>query len=398
MTETLVVMMPALSATSVHYACFDAAGSLIQQQYHADAAMLASQALERRVVVVVPSLAVACLCVTLPKLSRRALATALPYALEDQLIADPDTLHYTLVQYKPNEVNEVLVVDKALVQSWLTVCRDFGLEPDALIPSALMLKHEPQVWTVAINEDVAIRINETLALACDLGNLNAVLTQAFDLYGQPKALHVYAKTKSTLSVSVPVFETMLSASGLIDLTLCYPGADLPINLLHGEFQPRKKQAVNRERLTQVQSLGVSVWLVLVLMFPMASWLMLTWQDAMLHRSIIAIATPYATDLSSVESARSQLQHKLMQAREGGGDGLLMHLLAEVGRGMKDVPGMQMERLEFHSPQLILSVSAQSPDVFSRWSQALSAYGLIVKENSAIITGGRVNASVTIRKA
>lgn len=398
MMETLVMTLPATHDNRVHYACYEAAGGLIQQEYHADVALLAQHAVGRRVVVVVPSLAVACLRVTLPKLSSRALHSALPYALEDQLIASPESLHYTLLACRPNAESEVLVVDKALMQSWLTTCATWGIEPDVLIPSAFMLKHEPDVWTVAMHEDANLRVNEHVGFACDLDNLNAVLTQAFHTYGQPKALQVYATTKTALEMTVPIMETLVSASAMMDLSLSLPVGELACNLRHGEFQVRKKPAVNQARVKQVLSLGLSVCLVLVLMFPMASWLMLTLESASLQRSMMAIAKPYGGEPRSVEAAHAQMEHQWSQASAGQGDHALLHLLADVGQSMKVAPGLQIDKLVFQAGQLMLSVSAQTPDIFSSWSQALSAKGLEVKENSAIITGGRVNASVTIRKS
>lgn len=397
MSETLVMHLPAPNTETAHFAMFDEVGGLIQQHYHADMHLIAEHARHRRVVVVVPSMAVSCLRVTLPKLSARAMRHALPYALEDQLIADTNTLHYTLLQAQPNEVSDVLVVDKAVMQTWLATCDGFQVVPDAFIPSALMLLCEPLVWTVVVRGDVDIRIGQTAIFSCDLANVNAVLKQAMLVYGEPKSLNIYSEAALALETTVPVVETKLSPSAMADLYLNDVPSSSAFNLLHSEFQPRQKHATPSASLMKSLRLGVGVWLILVLMFPMVSWVMLTSHDLALQHSIKTIARHYFPDVNSVTASRLRLQEKLKQASGGGQDAVLFHLLAGLSHGMKAVPGMQIEQLHFQTPQLSVTVNAQSSSIFSEWSQALSSQGLQVKASSAVISGGRVHAVVIIRK-
>lgn len=397
MSEMLVMLLPSPNAATVHFAIFNEVGGLIQQHYHADLNLLSAQTSGRKIVVVVPSMAVSCLRVTLPKLSARALRSALPYALEDQLIADPESLHYTLLPTVPNAPSDVLVVDKQTMQAWLAVCTTWQVVPDVFIPSAFMLAREPDAWAVAVKDEVDIKISETASVSCDFDNLNAVLKQAMHVYGEPKALHVYSTANKKIQASVPVLETNISPSAMIDLYLHYCNHAFALNLLHSEFQPRKKPVVKQAQLMQTLRLGVGVWLILILMLPMVSWVMLTWHDTVLQHAIKTIARRYSPEVNSVVSARLQLQEKLKQATNGGGDVALFRALAGLGKGMQAVPGIQIEHLDFHLPQLSVTVSAQSPSIFSNWVQALLSQGLQAKESSAVISGGRVHAVVIISK-
>ncbi|HEU5281365.1 MAG TPA: type II secretion system protein GspL [Gammaproteobacteria bacterium] len=396
MPETLVMLLPNENANTVHFAVFDDAGSLMQQHYHADVTLLYAQALARKVVVVVPSMAVSCLRVVLPKLSARALGRALPYALEDQLIASPEFLHYTLLPAQPNAPSDVLVVDKQVMREWLAVCDVWQVVPDVFIPSAFMLKPGFGTWAVVMKEGVDIRVNETVGFSCDAGNLNAVLKQAMQVYGAPEAFQVYSSLNEGLEITVPVQATKLSPSAMIDLYLHYPDNAAAFNLLHGEYQSRKKSVVKQAQLTQTLRFGLSVWLIFILMIPMVSWVMLTWREAGLQRDIKAIARHYSPGINSVTASRLLLQDKLKEIASGG-DAALFHALAGMAKSMQTAPGIQIDRLDFHAPQFSVSVSAQSPTVFSNWMQALWSQGLQAKESNAVISGGRVHAVVIISK-
>ena len=59
-----------------------------------DAAALAEAALDRINIVIVPSEDVLVTTVTLPKMNRSRLLQAIPYALEEQVIEDVDTMHF----------------------------------------------------------------------------------------------------------------------------------------------------------------------------------------------------------------------------------------------------------------------------------------------------------------
>jgi len=86
--------------------------------------------------------------VTLPTRSRAKIQQALPYALEDQLLDDPEKLHFAYLRESDGAL-AVAVTHRARLNAWIDAFKLAGLRPASLCPANLSLPLYPAAWTVA---------------------------------------------------------------------------------------------------------------------------------------------------------------------------------------------------------------------------------------------------------
>ena len=111
------------------------------------------------VIGVVPGQDVVIQPVLLPAIGRHKALAAIPYALEDKLSADIDTLHFVLLHWSPGAESSVAVVAKDLLRSWVTKLNEAGLHPTALVPEYFLLPtHSLAPITIAKSDDGLIHV------------------------------------------------------------------------------------------------------------------------------------------------------------------------------------------------------------------------------------------------
>ncbi len=115
---------------------------------HAPLAEIAHHAPSRRIVAIVPSHRILFTQVRLPKRSRRQWAEALPFALEDQVAADVETLHFAGGDPDGDGSIPVAVVERSCLNGWLATFREAGLHPDLLWPDLFLLPWIPHTWSI----------------------------------------------------------------------------------------------------------------------------------------------------------------------------------------------------------------------------------------------------------
>ena len=110
---------------------------------------IAAECAGRPIIGLLPGAAVLATRAALPRASRDKRLQALPYALEDQLAADPETLHFALGRERDDGSCEVEIVARELIESVLARCRSADLTLAALHADAACIAPKPgdlQVW------------------------------------------------------------------------------------------------------------------------------------------------------------------------------------------------------------------------------------------------------------
>jgi len=106
---------------------------------------------------------------TLNVRSKKDLAAALPYALEDQLAVPVESLHFVAGEESENGTRPVIVAAHEKISEWLA---DVTQRPDYLIPDALALPFEENCWTVVIaHERALVRCGRCNGFECRTDNL-----------------------------------------------------------------------------------------------------------------------------------------------------------------------------------------------------------------------------------
>ena len=97
---------------------------------------------------------------TIPTRSRARIMQALPFALEDQLLDEPEQLHFAYVREADNAL-AVAITQRARLDAWLDGLKTAGVRPASMCPANLALPLYPNAWSLAfVDDELWVRTGE----------------------------------------------------------------------------------------------------------------------------------------------------------------------------------------------------------------------------------------------
>jgi general secretion pathway protein L len=365
----------------------------LQQEPHQELAQLAEG---KQVIVLVPSQDVLLTSVKLPKMNRSRLMQALPFALEEQVIGDVDSLHFVPLNIDENEKLAVAIVSKEKMQSWLNQLEVFHIQPNILIPAVLTLPLEENAWTIVLHDMAMVRMQEYEGFSCDVDNLNELLNIALNAaLVKPHVINIHNYTHdalaAALNVSVSVKETFHDRHNFMsDIDLSSAA-----NLLQGSYKSKKSRMPEMQKMgSAVMMLGV-LWLVLLFLYPTISYFILKHRENEINNQVAQIYKRYFPQSASVVAPKLRMQDKLKQFSKGAGDTRVFIQMAYIGKGLREARGITLKRLTWQGTQMTLELSAASSENFSTFTDYLEREGIKIRHDSANLVGTRVNAVITM---
>lgn len=365
-----------------------------------DTAGLSQLAINKEVIVVVPAEQVLLTMAKLPKLNRSRLLQALPYALEEQLVADVDTLHFAPGPYQADDNLPVAVVAKEKMQYWLSLLQDWRVQADAFIPSSLALPYTENTWQVLISAVAMVRTGLFQGFVCDIANLPTMLDLALAAgVSAPPLIYLHNYTQqaisSTYQLPVTVKEDMINPEQLLsDLArnvVTYPSLDL----LQGEYAVKRARLPQMDKMKRVASYLAIGWLALLVLVPTLSYCMLSYRANRIDAQIAQIYQRNFPQATSIVAPELRMQEKWQKLSAELGQNRFLLLTAYVGKSMLNAANVALKRFDFQNNQLTLELSAPSSDDVNAFNDALSQQGVTVKQQNANLAGGRANATLVI---
>jgi general secretion pathway protein L len=99
--------------------------------------------------------------------SRAQLMQAIPFAVEDQLLAPVEDLQFAATEGTGDAVG-VAIVSRATLRGWLEQLAANGIRPDVLLPDSLALPLAPDRATALVENDRAVvRLAPSSAFVCE---------------------------------------------------------------------------------------------------------------------------------------------------------------------------------------------------------------------------------------
>ncbi|MDX1900702.1 MAG: type II secretion system protein GspL [Gammaproteobacteria bacterium] len=351
-------------------------------------------------VLMIPSEEVLLTQVPLPKMRRKQLQLALPFALEEQLIPDVDLLHFATGEMQPDNIWPVAIIAKEKLQQWLAFATSFNLKPTAIIPDVLTLPFTDKQWTVLVNDTRCIvRTGIYSGFTAERNQLNTLLNAARQGAVQPpERIHFLSTTQTELTHpnDVAVDSTVLPENEL--LARCYETLETQpsMNLLQGEWQ-QNQYATSSRKIWQIAGALAIAWLVILFSSQIISLITLHNKSTQLNQSIHAIYHRYFPTATSVVAPKERLQQKLNAVHGDSQQNVFLPLLASTGEVLLKNPAAQLKQLEFNHHILRLDIEANTFDALDALVTQLKTTGLQVKQQSAAVNGRSVKASLLIQR-
>ena len=334
--------------------------------------------------------------------NRRELRRAAPYALEDELADDVDTLHFAYGKAAGNGPVPVAVVGRNRLGNWLSHLQKFGLRPYALVPDALALPlAETHLCVLLVNGRGRVRPGATRGLAADADTLNALLAAAVAAASPaPARLDVWrcsTATTDTPRLGIPVEERRCPENPL-ELIPAGWHRQPPLNLLQDEFRPRRPGRRH-----------APWWIAGALA---AAWLLLAFtQDVLEHRRLDALKNDYGDAMRQIyfdtfpDARRAPDPRLLMDQRLAalkadagvGASSSFLKLLDTVGAAITESTATRVTSLRFRDGRLDVELDAANAAALEQIKQTVEDRGYRASLQSVDAQGSRVTGRINVEQ-
>lgn len=339
----------------------------------------------------------------LPTRSRSKILQALPFALEEQLLGEPDRLHFAFQPLDDGEL-AVAVTERAQVEAWLAALHDAHLHPVSIAPAQLALPLTPGDWTVAFGADeVWLRTGPYSGIATTPNGdaVLAIFTSAVAearMAGQAPAgvrvLNPPADFNAEHWSRTLGLEVRAETLELGDYWLNAPNLSLTQADLGDGRRWLKRLAPLRPA-----AILLAVWFIADLGFTAVEWARLHHTAQAQQARMVALFRQSFPGASAIVDAPLQMQRNLaaLRARSGvAGPGDFLPLVGRVAPVLQANTQVQIQSLNYSDAALTLTVSAPSFQVLDRIKNGIGGAGLQVEVVSANSGAAGVDGRLRVR--
>lgn len=337
----------------------------------------------------------------LPTRSRAKIAQALPYALEDQLLEDPDKLHFAYV-HEPDGALAVAITARARLNAWTSALHDAGVHPVALAPALLALPVLPNSWSVTFSDDEMWLRSGTLAGFACRASLDA-----------PPAMLVSALKETSGTAAAPESLIVFRPPPAFNLHAWRTALGLPINIHTGDFWAEKSITPPLNLLQgdlaptghlrqlfrplQPAAIMLAIWLVGGLLFDVSAW----WRLRSQHQSHVAeMGTIFRTsfpETKTVLDPAAQMRRNIeaLQTR-GGGPGDLLPLLTRIAPALQSQKQLRLNGLKYADRSLTLDMALPDYQALDAVKNSFKTTNLDVEVLAANSRAGEIEGRIRIQ--
>jgi general secretion pathway protein L len=399
--ETLYIRFLAAPAESdVEYAI--ASGdvdvrSLVAQRAPLETAL--GQAGGRRVVVFVPAADVRMAAAQVPARQPAKVLQAVPFALEDQVADDIETLHFAIGPRLADGSHPVAIVGRSRIESWMKPFRDRGLRPEAVVPEslALPLDADPARWSgLCDGTQVIVRNGPWNGFTCGIEDLPNWLALADPEKTAHLRLQIAGESPDFSALDRPVDLLPGYRSALGALASDWK-AEQSINLLQGTHA----QGRDVQRLWQpwkVVAALAAVWVLLAgVGFAIETWRLDRDLKAQDEANLARYQALFPNETRVVDLS-AQLDQQVHALTAGGAGTGVLGLLETVSQALAATPGLKITNLSYRDQSLFLSLTGPNLDALESLRNWFTAgnRGAAIEVQTANQEGGavQIRAKVT----
>lgn len=353
--------------------------------------------------------------VDMPTRNAKKLRQAIPYALEEYLIAPPESLHFVLGPWASGNQATVAVIAHEDMQSLISLLKRLSLQPRAVIPVISLANDDPDVWSIYVDGDQGWLSLGNSSPNCsmmrtDRENIPVILRQVWaqtSSEARPIALRLsQAKQQDYQDIQ------MLCVELGLEFEIAEIPSDMPafwikqsqqksgINLLQGPYLSANPLRLNWRKW------GLAAGLMMAVLFTqMAStWLELRdlkTQQTMVVAELDDIFAQTFPNARRVD-VRRQMESALRVSASGplANDSMdLSSMINAVADVLQDESGVILEALRFQPGRLDLDLDLASLQVLERTRQRLEQGRYWqVEIQSANAREGRVSSRLQIKES
>jgi len=377
----VIIYMPLVGEDAVQWAVSDDQGKLTSGVDHSTLAEVAEQVEGRRVTLVLAADEVLLTEATVPGGSQARALQAVPFALEELLADDVDTLHFALGAKGKDDVYPVLVISQDAMNTISERCQEVGLRPTEIVSETMALPQlsgsSPDIhaWTALLDQDQAVvRLSASKGFATDPGMASIMLEGAMDeLAENVTPSLVIFRTGESSDFAVPAnleveirdcdHRLALYASGLATST--------HVNLMQGVYNPRKSFDNNWKPWRWSMALAACLVVALVAV----KWIdvqKLNKQESFLDVQI-ANAFDQALPGTRMQRPRRQIESALKNLGSVNSDGFTSRL-SQIADSLSTQPQTELKTIGYRNGRFDLDLNTDAVPTLDALKSELSSRG------------------------
>lgn len=377
------------------------AGASIPVQHDGYEQVLA-QAAGKRIVLFVPGADVRLAAVQVPARQAQKVLQAAPYALEDQLAEDVDTLHFAIAasaRRAAGEPHPVAIVARERMEQWLAPLRARNLRADAVVPETLALPvPEAGRWTgLAEAGRVTVRTGAYAGFTCALGDLESYLQLADAAATIPLRLFVSRDVDYDFTRLARPLELMPGSATALEVLVRHWREDAAIDLLQGAYSQKQDwQALGRPWRIAA---GIAVaWALVAAGSGVAHAVRDGLELRRLEQANLARYKSLFPDATRFDNLALLVQQQLLAARGGGAQAPLLPLLEAAAASLAATPGLTLQSMQFREGALYLNLTGtdlQALENLRGWYGAHPQTQLAVQDTNASPDGVQIRLRLSL---
>jgi general secretion pathway protein L len=396
---------------TVDYLAADGAGRILETLRSGSLVDAAHHQAGRRICVLAPASDVLLTDAEVPVKSGTRYQQIVPFALEEQLAEDIESLHFAVGKRAGDATRvPVAVVSRALIDGWLNHLRDAGIAPEYLYADSSLVPENPgQAVLVLSGDSVILRAADKAPVTLPL----TALTEALELLRAAPALAtefggrglvVYAgeaewqQYGATIEAVRGEFEG-LSVQLLPDGPLGLFAQSLPgttaINLLQGSYAPASPLGGGFKAWRVAAAMLVGL-LVLHGIGSAAQLMMLKRTERRLDASIGETFQQAMPGEHNSSNARRRMEARMASLQGSTDSSGLLAMLSAVAQARSGASGTAVQALSYRQGTLELQVTAPGAAALDRISQQLRSGGWQADLTSGTSSSGAYQGRIQMK--
>lgn len=353
-------------------------------------------------VVLLPGETVTLTSVKLPKMRLSERAQAIPFALEEQLASEPDSIQVAVGDTQNDGTVTVAIIEKTILEAQLNALHNVNLYPRIMLPDFLGIILEPETWSIVLQDQMAIvRTDFQNGFSVDANNLLLFLQLNLEKNKAHKPKKIICWQKNAVldvsqleKVGVPIEmrgESKYSYFDVKNLTTKFP-----LNFLQGKYRS-KGQSSELQKNWLICGVSVAALIGFLFLSNIAQWIYFRYQSAILENKILLVYKTLFPTAKTVLEPRFRTANLLKKFDSASQGGNFLKIVGIAGKTALTLPGLQIVSFEYKNEKLALTVNANSVSQLSEWSKGLRAEGLQIQQHILSTEKNNVHAEITIQE-
>ena len=387
MSDHLVIRLPHTAGDPVSWIGTDANGARYGAPQQGSLEAAAAAGVDANVIALIPADDVLITQADVPAKGSRLLQ-ALPFALEEQLADDIDSLHFAAGARRASGRTPVAVIQRERLAAYRDALREAGIEPTAMVAETQGLAKLPGTISMLIDGDLII-INDGADVELALRGLTPgdalVAIGALDDEGdddqadKPLPKHVlvyldaatnerYANDWLALRNELDSLDTKLLPDGALPRLAATVSTARGVNLLQGSFAPERRSSESLRPWRMAAAL-FGVVIALAVIGKVADYFALQREQQRLAVELEEQwrrTVPWVSEMPSNPQSRLNAELRRMGAATGGDGGThMLRALTALAAAVKGANGVVIEAIGFRAGTTDVQLVVPNTQVLER---------------------------------